>query len=166
MHQTHPLDANGRLLRRFYEPLVLLGALDPTRGAERPDLVADRGIDGQQKLWRNFLDQLAWLCDSEKGGDTVTAVACQKIEEHSVFWVAANSKFKQKSRDHLNWVLSSLNSLYAAEPESTSALKNKIWTRCITFSCSRIETYTAWLLHDIKEAREAVKQAISSEGRI
>lgn len=35
MFQVHPLDANGKLLRRFNEPLILLSVLDPTRGAQR-----------------------------------------------------------------------------------------------------------------------------------
>ena len=44
MFQQHPLDVNGKLVRRFYEPLVLLGVLDPTHGAQRPDLITDRGF--------------------------------------------------------------------------------------------------------------------------
>ena len=165
MFQKHPLDANGKLLRRFYEPLVLLAVLDPTRGAERPDLVTDRGIDGQQKLWRNFLDQICWVCDSEKGGDTVTAVACQKTEENPLFWVAANSKSRKKARDHLSWMLSRLSTLYTADCVPIILLENTMLTQCIIFSSSRIKTYTTWLLQDIRKAKKEMKQAVSSDGR-
>ncbi len=80
MFQNHSLNANGKLLRRFYEPLVLLRVLDPTRGAHRPDLITDRGLDEKSKLWRNYVDQLSFVCDSDKGGDTVTAVAAQQFK--------------------------------------------------------------------------------------
>ncbi|EXJ66190.1 uncharacterized protein A1O5_10806 [Cladophialophora psammophila CBS 110553] len=162
MFQHHPLDANGKLLRRFYEPLTLLRVLDPTRGAQRPDLILDRGLEEQSKLWRNFLDQLAFLCDSEKGGDTVAAVAAQKTAENTIFWVASNSKSRSEAHEHLCWVLARLNEICAANL-STVHLEREITWRCINFSLSRIKTYTNWLMQAIREAKRNMNPDANTE---
>ena len=164
MFQTHPLDVNGNILRRFYEPLVLLNVLDPTRGAQRPDLITDRGLDEHSKLWRNFLDQLSWLCDSEKGGDTVTAIGAQKTVQGSIFWLASNSNSRKKGQDHLKWVLAQLNRLYAGDSMSTIELENQITTRCINLSSRRIKTYKTWLLQCTRKAKHAMKGWMNPEG--
>jgi hypothetical protein len=164
MFQDHPLNANGKLLRRFYEPLVLLSVLDPTRGAQHPDLITDRGLDEKSKLWRKFVDQLAWLCDSEKGGDTVTAVAAQKTCERPIFWLASNSNSRKKAKDHLIWIFARLNCLYAAKPISIAQLEDEITTWCIDFSSSRIKIYSTWLLQAIRKAKGTVEGDVRLKG--
>ena len=163
MFQQHPLDVNGKLLRRFYEPLTLLGLLDPTRGSQRPDLLLDRGLEEQAKLWRNFLDQLAFLCDAEKGGDTVTAVAVQKKVDNSIFWVASNSKSRIAARKHLEWVLAKLDEICASN-SSTTYLEHEIISRCIDFSHSRIKTYTTWLMSTFQKAKCNMDPQANTEG--
>lgn len=164
MSQSHPLNANGKLLRRFYEPLVLLGVLDPTRGAHRPDLVADRGLDGPTKLWRNFLDQLCWLCDWEAGGDTVTSVAAQRTIEQPVFWIASNSKYRHKARDHLMWLFDRLNLLYDKDESSRARIEIEIRMRCTKKSAPRIKVYTTRLLQAIADAKCVISTSVNSEG--
>ena len=164
MFQTHPLNANGKLLRRFYEPLVLLHVLDPTRGAERPDLITDRGLDEYSKLWRNFVDQLSWLCDSEKGGDTVTALGAQRTVQGPIFWLASNSNSRKKARGHLTWIFAQLNRLYVGDTIPVLELENLITTHCINFSSRRIKTYTTWLLRCIRKAMRAMNKMMTSEG--
>lgn len=161
----HPANADEKLLRRFYEPLVLLGVLDPTRGAHRPDLVAERGLNEPSKLWRNFLDQLSWLCDSNPGGDTVTSVAAQKTIDHPCFWVASNSTARRRARDHLEWLFACLTPLYTATTVSTAQIEDQIFVRCVIFSSKRVKTYTTWLLQAIREARGAMRAATTSEGK-
>ena len=74
------LNPEDRLRSRFYEPLVLLHVLDRTgelRISRCPS--EDRVTDNLQlrELRRTFLDQLAYVCDHVKGGDTVTAMALE-----------------------------------------------------------------------------------------
>ena len=163
MYQDHGLNANGKLLRRFYEPLILLSVLDPTRGAHHPDLITDRGLQGREKIWRNFLDQLSFLCDAKKGGDTVTAIAAQRTVEHTVFWLASNSNAGSKAKNHIEWILSRLNSLYYANSEKTEIVEDEITARCIKFSSSRIDTSVTFLLKNIKNSRPP-KLTEGSEG--
>ncbi len=153
MFQDHGLNANGKLLRRFYEPLILLSVLDPTRGAHRPDLITDRGLQGREKLWRNFLDQLSFLCDAKKGGDTVTAIAAQRTVDHTVLWLASNSNARNRAKHHVEWILSQLKRLYDADLEEIERVENELTARCVEFSSSRIRTYLGFLLSDIKRSR-------------
>ncbi|EXJ59248.1 hypothetical protein A1O7_06680 [Cladophialophora yegresii CBS 114405] len=155
-------DANGKLLRRFYEPLVLLGALDPTRGAHRPDLTSDLGLDKQSKWWRNFLDQLAFLCDFEKGGDTVTAIAVEKRVDRPIFWLASNSNSRNKARDHVCWILGRLNDVHTVG-RSDDERECEVLFRCIEFSRARIRTYIGWLIQALKRAKKSMKGSRTPE---
>jgi hypothetical protein len=164
MAQSHLLNPNMRLLRRFYEPLVLLRVLDPTRGAHRPDLITERGLDENSKLWRNYLDQLSFVCDSEKGGDTVTAVAAQRTNEMPIYWLASNSNSSNKARAHLIWIFARLNLLYSTDPISIDQLHKEINARCIKFSSQRIKTYVTLLLKDIEQVKRFTKDSTNREG--
>ncbi|CZT53494.1 uncharacterized protein RSE6_15090 [Rhynchosporium secalis] len=72
------LNAEDRLRSLFYEPLILLHLMDRNgelRISRCPS--EDRVTDHLQlrELRRTFLDQLAYVCDHLKGGETVTAMA-------------------------------------------------------------------------------------------
>ena len=164
MAPSHLLNPNMKLLRRFYEPLVLLRVLDPTRGADRPDLITERGLDENSKLWRNYLDQLSFICDSEKGGDTVAAIAAQRTNDMPIYWLASNSNSRNKARDHLVWIFARLNLLYSASPISIHQLQKEINARCIEFSSQRIKTYVTLLLKAIVQAKRITKDSTNHEG--
>ena len=87
------LDPHKRLLSRFYEPLVLLHVLD--RNSAQP--ISHCPSEDQatcslqlRELRRNFLEQLAYICDFSKGGDTVTAIALEAHPSGVIYWVASN----------------------------------------------------------------------------
>jgi hypothetical protein len=72
--------SQSQAAKRFYEAAVLLIVLSKSQrdhidedplglAAEPSDLV------NSYEIRRNFLKQLAYICDSEKGGDTTTAIA-------------------------------------------------------------------------------------------
>lgn len=164
MFQVHPLDVNGKLLRRFYEPLILLSVLDPTRGAQRPDLITERGLDEPSKLWRNFLDQISWLCHSGAGGDTVTAVAAQKTVDHPCFWVAANSRSRHKAREHIAWLFEQLNRLCTDTSVSKSQVEEAILARCIAFSAQRVRAYVSRLLQAFRKAKRDTQGGSNPDG--
>ena len=164
MAQSPFLNPNEKILRRFYEPLVLLRVLDPTRGAHRPDLITERGLDENSKLWRNFLDQLSFVCDSEKGGDTVTAVAPQRTNESPIYWLASNSISRNKARAHLIGIFACLNRLYSANPLSEDLLYKELYARCIKFSSKRIKAYTKSLLKAIVQVECIAEDSTNHEG--
>jgi hypothetical protein len=164
MFQSHSLNVNSKLLRRFYEPLVLLKVLDPTRGAHRPDLVTERGLDDNSKLWRNYVDQLLFVCNFDKGGDTVTAVAAQQTNEAPIYWLASNSNSRQKARDHLLWIFACLDRLNVSSPISITQLQDEITARCINLSSDGIKTYLTYLLQATRKAKRTTKELMNHEG--
>lgn len=162
--QVHPKNTNGKLLRRFYEPLVLLRVLDPTRGSYRPDLITERGLDDPSKIWRNFLDKLCLLCDSKTGGDTVTAIAVQETLESPCFWVAANSNWRQRAHKQVSWLLRRLIEFYHSRPITTIDTESELAKVCIQFCTPRIKTYIKRLLQRLEKAVRSVKSPLSAQG--
>ena len=136
---------HDKLTRRFYETLVLQNVLGSTRGdhisRQPPDVQDDEELDGIS-LRRNFLDKLAFVCDHEKGGATVTAIALQQTPAAVIFWVAANEDVKSKVKPFLENILSSLEKLHSKPAESViKEAEDKIFRCAVEFGKSRIKAY-------------------------
>lgn len=61
--------------KKLYPRLVLFGALAIFKDKHKP---RQQSEDPIYETRRNFLDSFAYLCDVQKGGSTVTAVALQQ----------------------------------------------------------------------------------------
>jgi hypothetical protein len=144
-------DPTNRLLHRFYEPLVLLRVLDPTRGMQNSHLSQDSKPDTLQDLRRKFLDQLSWTCDYKSGGDTVTAIAAEANPEGTIFWLAANTDPTKKVRPHLELILKQLEQSFNASEQETEELELSLTARCIEFSKDRVKYYSRKLCFFIGE---------------
>lgn len=134
--------AKGRLLKRFYEPLVLLHLLDPYNGEQ----ICSPGYDDEdsqvsdQELRRKVLKQLAYMCDYETGGKTVTAIALEESREsgEKVYWLAANRTPREKVVQFLNDILNDLRGLSSASAEEK---QREITKKCVQFGMRRIKGY-------------------------
>jgi len=151
--QPGPSSMN-RPLRRFYEPLVLLKVLDPTRGAQKCPSILDPSSDGMSELWHKFLDHLSWVCDYKGGGVTVSAIAAQSTPAGPIFWLAANRNPARKAVPHLEWVLAQLESAHSASSQELEELERVITRRCIEFSRSRVKDYGRQLCINIRRSYE------------
>lgn len=116
----HDMDlVTQRSLVRLYESIALLYALGPphdgrSRRQSATELLSDEC--SRIKSRRDFLDNLAFLCNHAKGGPTVSAIAIQKHEDRMIYWIAANedpsvqiSKFLRNLLDDLQRVTSESN---------------------------------------------------------
>ena len=159
------LNVNEKLLRRFYEPLILLSVFDPTRGARDGDPPTEPDLRDERKLWRDFLDSLALVCDSEKGGDTVTAVAAEQVVGDPLFWLASNSNARLKARDHLLWIFGRLNKLCGARADIQDDVRAEITTRCIQFSAKRVKAYASWLVKSVRKVKQSLAGSRNWEGK-
>lgn len=138
------LDPKDRLLKRFYEPLVLLHVLDRNSEQRVPRSLDIRDSSDMElrELRRTFLDQLAYVCDKIKGGDTVTAIALEARPAGVVFWVASNSGVSTPTMKFLNQVLCSLKRLATCQTESArSTAEAELCQKCIEFSTRRVKAY-------------------------
>jgi hypothetical protein len=139
------LDVNQKLLRRFYEALILLGVLDPTRGRQPLEIDLSDSANGDALLWRDFLDSICFICDSKTGGDTVTSVGAEQTNDNTIFWMASNSKPGSKltmnAQKHLSDILYMLRDIESDSNTSSDDLHRKIYEHCVGFSSMRIKTY-------------------------
>lgn len=158
------MDRTERLLHRFYEPLVLLRTLDPTRGAQNANMVPDSRSDTSQDLRRKFLDQLSWTCDYKHGGDTVSAIAAEANPQGTIFWLASNTNPNQKVLPHLEWILKQLEDSPSMSEQETEELENKITTRCIEFSKDKVKNYRRKLCFLIRKCVEIPANQSDQQG--
>jgi hypothetical protein len=143
-----------KLLHRFYESLGFLFALGKARGEHThktlPSLEQVDSLTAQQ-LKRQFLDELAFLCDYKKGGDSCTAIVLGQTPQHYVFWVAAN---KCPERLIIPFLVELLKILEGAcDRRDGQLLIEDISRISITFAGERIKTYAKYLLSDLEKLK-------------
>jgi hypothetical protein len=162
--------AEDRLRSRFYEPLTLLHVLDRNGGQRisRCPSVEAEAADSQldlRELRRTFLDQLAYVCDHIKGGDTVTAIALEARPSGVTFWVASNNNLSEGTISFLGRILELLRSLASSRIEhSKSIIGSEIAERCIEFNLKRIRTYQTIMRRPLQLCLESLKSSKASEG--
>lgn len=140
---TPRLDPTERLRHRFYEPLLLLGMLNPRRnGGHEQQTVAFRTRNFISD-WRRFLDALAWFGDYKHGGQTVTAIAAYSSPAGVHFWVASTH---EKSATLIQGILHHLSALSSASNEEKIAIGRIIVAQSVQSSRDKIRNYTRFLL--------------------
>jgi hypothetical protein len=161
------LDPEDRLLKRFYEPLVLLHVLDRNGEQRTPRSleITDSSEMQLRDLRRTFLDQLAYVCDNIKGGDTVTAIALEAQPSGTVFWVAANNGVSTRTADFLDKVLCTLQSLAMCQTESArSATEAELSQMCIEFGIRRVKAYQALMRKPLQQCLTNLKRSGEQAG--
>ncbi|KAK8240125.1 hypothetical protein HDK90DRAFT_523243 [Phyllosticta capitalensis] len=140
------LDPRHRLLSRFYEPLILLYTLGQTRG-ERVSESRDASLENlsDERLRQLFLNHLAYSCDYEKGGDTVTAVALESRPQGPRYWISANKGPGEKVKHFVEGLLQVLGELARNPDDITERDLYSVARDCISFGHHRIKDYWSLL---------------------
>src|SRR5271170_2740078 len=95
-----------KVIRRFYEPLLLLHALDKIRGGRiKAEIVSDNTGINHTQIRRSFADAIAYICAYKKGPGYVTAAALEKTPQGVVVWLAANNGIGQNVTEFLDGIL-------------------------------------------------------------
>lgn len=147
-----------KLIARFYEVLFFLHALWQTRGYHTP---FPRDIDDGQAYRRRFLRNLAFICDSEKGGMSCTAIGLEDNEVCYKFWFASNAA-DGKTLRFLKEALETLASLKNAPTQMQDGCKKSFLRKCVRYSKKRIKGEWRCLQRAIRGLREM--RANSAEG--
>ena len=148
----------AKLLRRFYEPLVLLHFLDPNRGNRIPRSI--NNLDCKAELQRSFIDSVAYICDYEKGGDTFTAAAMQKEPAGVTIWLAANTNISEKTVVFLRDVL---DSLAAVSFSNRAETEENLGVRIIDFNKKRLRTYQKFVYSPLCRSLGVLEESCNSE---
>jgi hypothetical protein len=140
------LNPQERLLNRFYEPLVLLYTLGQTRGEHVRAVSHTRENLAHlplTELRRTFLNELAYMCDYDKGGKTVTALGLQFTPQKHIFWVASNTGSTTKIIDFLHSLLTQI--MHVSATPNTAEFTADLAYRCVNFAAPRIKKYRSHL---------------------
>jgi hypothetical protein len=160
-----PRKKTDRLMMRFYEPLVLQHVLDPTRGSHIQCEPLD-SLDGSEldncKLRRSFLNSLAYICDFEKGGATVTAIALEMRPAGVVFWVAANENVKDKVVLCLRGILQNLAAL---ESVSMATVEEGTFRSAVELGMPRVKAYWRFMQEPLNKCLK-VLESEQSKGEL
>ena len=136
-----------KVLRRFYEPLLLLNALGQIRGKRiKPESDTNSLSPNIQKLRRSFVDGIAYICAYEKGSRRVTAAALEQTPQGITVWLAANEKIEEKVIKFLETVLSDIQRIAELDDRESRQWKGEqtvedLTSRVIAFNAPRIQTY-------------------------
>lgn len=162
------LNPRERQLSRFYEPLVLLYTLGSTRGEHTAAALSpDENICELplKELRRRFLNELAYVCDYNKGGDTVTAIGLESTPQRYVFWVGANTSPQKKIVPFLEALLAKLRGISSAATSKVQEEADNIAIECIKFGTLRINKYRQLLKPLLKKCQENLAKSQSEESR-
>ncbi|RFU32400.1 hypothetical protein B7463_g3900, partial [Scytalidium lignicola] len=150
-----PVDVRPSVQKRFYEALTMLAILDKNQGErqdeDEPADLDDNFLDLETaKLRRSFLKSLAYLCDYDKGGDTVTAIALEQLHDKVIYRFASNINRKQKNGDKsLEFLKEVLGTLRVVDRRNCDNSVSEIFTKAVNFSSERIKFYAKRLEGDI-----------------
>ncbi|EXM30552.1 OTT_1508-like deaminase [Fusarium oxysporum f. sp. vasinfectum] len=140
------ISLKSRQKRRLYEPIVLYKALTEItheQGALRPVEVPERPRTEEER-YHNFLHKLASICDSTKGGKTVTSIAILDEEEKYKYVFACNQisdRDLSDTRDLLTTVLTSLYDFHTFPLDKKNTVESEILKKILSFNSPRINCY-------------------------
>lgn len=146
----------NKLLHRFYEALVLLKVLlESAHGERMPrqrNAMSSPDNANRYELLRRFLESLAYVCDHEKGGDSMTAIFVSSGP--LVYHVACNKRLPEPNKvvPFLRSVLEQLGSF--KEPDEDS--ERHLLAQCVQFSEKRVGTYERFLRNELEKCQEIV----------
>ena len=159
-----------KVLRRFYEPLLLLSSLGQIRGPRIKSEASTNTLSPNiYKLRRAFVDGIAFICAFEKGPHCVTAVALEKTPQGITVWVAANEKLEEKVIQFLESILLDIRRI--SEPSDRASrqgegdrLEEELTSRTITFNTPRILTYYKQVVQRVPKCLEIIREAHEKSG--
>jgi hypothetical protein len=175
-------DAEGKLvelrrkvLRRFYEPLLLLNALGQVRG-ERIKPAPDSDLSGpsHRNIRRSFADGIAYISAYDKGPDYVMATALEKSPQGTVVWLAANAEITPKVFAFLQSIWDDLGNIAAQSNASERRqmgmqIFENLLTRVIAFNEARLQLYCKMVqgfaktcLSIIRETGQPIRKSVAT----
>jgi len=163
---------NPKLLKRFYEALVMLDVLGNSRGDRTEEEALDSELEasdlGPDKLRRSFIRHLAYLCDYEKGGDRTTAIALEQTPQGITYWLASNktpykrSTGADRTKEFLHVILDILGS---SIDRFVHQVELAIFEKAVSFSQSRILKYSKFLNNNLNLVLEYLSPLNNEKGK-
>ncbi|KAL8381526.1 hypothetical protein RB595_005681 [Gaeumannomyces hyphopodioides] len=156
-------DTYGKLLHRFFEPLILLHTLGKTRGIHSPASVEEGSSEFTRKT---FLDDLSYVCDYNKGGHTTAAIAIDADRDRYVFWFALNKssvRVQTFLRSVLAMISESIKPVNARNQEARDELIANLTRNCFEHARARVKEEARMLRTYIENCKSFLAQEGDAE---
>lgn len=150
---------NAKLANRFYEPIVLLKVLNATCDQKLSNAL-DPSSDMTQSAehtFQWFANTLAQLCDSDKGGKTVTAFTVLQYPDCIEYRFASNQRDTKDLIRAQKFTSSILHILGNMQGHEKHRVISNILRRSLTFSRSRVTVEVRTLKARAEECISACK---------
>ncbi|CZR61727.1 uncharacterized protein PAC_11624 [Phialocephala subalpina] len=131
---------NAKLASRFYEPIVLLKVLNATcdkKPSNAPDPSPDM-TQSPEHTFQWFVNTLAQLCDSDKGGKTVTAFTVLQHPDHIEYRFTSNQRGTEEFIRAQTFTSSILHILGSMQGHEKQSVISDILRRSLSFSRSGV----------------------------
>lgn len=160
-HTMHRVGDYTKLIHRFFETLILLQVLGQTR---RTLDISPREAFTPQERRRRLLDNLAYLCDYDKGGETTAAIGLEEKPDRFIFWVSSNLRgANNKVKDFLAARLDEIKTIQRHGDERVS-LEDRFTQRCIEFAKNRVSKEAKVLQNKIRQCITSLALEGNNEG--
>lgn len=164
----NPVPLSPGVARRFYEAVIFLDRLTDVNfkknnTREPPDLDTATGKSPKHEFFC-FVNKLAQICDSQHGGDTVTAFAV--LQPGSIqYRFASNNRDTAALEKVKTYVTDILNTLgQTTNSQLSAAVHQQILAKVVAFNRSRIEVYVSGLVKQFDFCIEACESGETPEG--
>ncbi|KAI1306686.1 hypothetical protein F5Y03DRAFT_137530 [Xylaria venustula] len=141
--------------RAFYPKIELYEAFAGYKAKRERRLTSDNSIIEAQ---RQFLNSFAYLCDTHKGGSTVTATGLQKLQYSNILWIAANEGVSGEVKGFADNVLQILRNVHT---RGESAARDDILRIAVRISTPRLKLYNQMVIYATRcrmELRKALRR--------
>lgn len=109
------------------------------------------------------MDSVAYLCDWQKGGATVTATALQRLEFSNILWLAANEGISKDTKTYAETILRKLMEI-DSKPHNTA--RDDIYKLAIEKCTPRLQFYNGELQKYATYCRMQLRQEIPNNNGV
>ncbi|KAF4995884.1 hypothetical protein FGRMN_4841 [Fusarium graminum] len=145
--------------RRLYESIVMYKALTDfthEKGALRSAEATPRALNDQQ-MYHLYVNKLASICDSERGGRTVTSITILEEEDNFVYVFGCNqvsSRDLDGTKEFITTILKKLSGAHNLGPEEKRGVEKDVLKIILAFNSPRISCYLNALKKNVAECLE------------
>ncbi|ROW17338.1 hypothetical protein VPNG_01321 [Cytospora leucostoma] len=164
-----PVELRWSVRKRFYEPIVLLQALTRACMHNHVQKVLEHTpevtFQTSQQLFRSFLNNLAQICDNDRGGKTVTAVVAIQYPDHVQYRFASNQRTANELASMKTFIKNILESLATWTKAASRTVEDVILREIIAFNRPRLQLYVRAICSHSQECLKAPAEVITTQVR-
>ncbi|KAH6657198.1 hypothetical protein BKA67DRAFT_532422 [Truncatella angustata] len=148
------MDPYQRLINRFFEPLILQYSLGKTQGDYIPG-TQEKGTTNARR--RRLLENICYICDYNKGGDTTTSIGLEERHDCFNFWVASNIG-STGMVDFIADVLNDTQVILTTDQRLRSIREQRLIQKCINFARKRVKKEANLLSKVVEKCKDHLRE--------